>query len=252
MILVHIVVASILVSLISFVGGVVLVSKKFWEHFQSEWMSAYLVSFAAGVMLATAFLDVLPEAFENGGENINLLLLVALLGIIFFFFLERFVLWFHHHDETHGPRPSVWLILIGDSVHNFIDGVAIAAAFMASPGLGIITTLAIAAHEIPHEMANFSVLIHGGLGRFRALLYNFLSALTALLGAVLGFFFLVKIQNFVPATLAFTAGMFIYIACSDLIPDLHKEFRRDKRWTHSIPFILGILLLWYLVNRLEG
>jgi zinc and cadmium transporter len=215
-------------------------------------MSAYLVSFAAGVMLAAAFLDILPEALEMAGENIDMVLITALLGIILFFFLERFVLWFHHHDEPHGTKPSALLILVGDSFHNFIDGAAIAATFMINPGLGLITTLAIAAHEIPQEIADFTVLVHSGLTRARALFYNFLSALTALLGAVLGYFFLGTLQNILPLSLAFTAGMFIYIACSDLIPDLHQEFRRERRWVHSIPFILGIVLLWFIISRLEG
>ncbi|MSU75599.1 MAG: ZIP family metal transporter [Candidatus Magasanikbacteria bacterium] len=252
MILLRIILASLAVSLLSFVGGILLVSKKTWQQFQSERVSAYLVSFAAGVMLATAFLDVLPEALEKAGSNFHPVLLATLLGIIVFFFLERFVLWFHHHDDGHGSSPSVLLILVGDGVHNFIDGVAIAATFMTNPGLGIITTLAIAAHEIPQEIGDFSVLIHGGLSRSKALFYNFLSALTALIGAILGFFFLGKLENILPISLAFTAGMFIYIACSDLIPDLHQEFRREKRWIHSIPFIFGIVLLWFLISRLEG
>ena len=248
MILAQIIAASLVVSLISFAGGIILV----WKKLQSEWMSAHLVSFAAGVMLAAAFLDILPEALEGAKENFDPILIAALLGIILFFFLERFVLWFHHHDDSHGTKPSVWLISVGDGIHNFIDGVAIAATFMANPGLGVITTLAIAAHEIPQEIADFGVLLRGGLSPAQALFYNFLSALTALLGAFLGYFFLGSLQNILPIALAFTGGMFIYIACSDLIPDLHQEFQRAKRWVHSIPFVFGILLLWLLVKRLEG
>ncbi len=247
MILLQIILANIIISLISFVGGIVLVFKKM----QSEWMSAYLVSFAAGVMLAAAFLDILPEALDMSGGSSQPVLVAALLGIILFFFLERFVLWFHHHDDQHGTRPSALLISLGDGVHNFIDGVAIAATFMSNPGLGVITALAIAAHEVPQEIADFSVLLRSGLSRGRALFYNFLSALTALLGGIVGFFFLAKLEHVLPVSLAFTGGMFIYIACSDLIPDLHREFQREKRWVHSIPFVLGILLLWFLISRLE-
>lgn len=247
MILANIIFASLAISAISLVGGVILISKKL----QSNWMSASLVSFAAGVMLAAAFFDLLPEALEMGGDA-SQILAYALFGIVLFFFLERFVLWFHHHDDAHGTKPSVWLILVGDGVHNFIDGIAIAATFISNPGLGVITTLAIAAHEVPQEIGDFSVLVRGGLSKKRALFYNFLSALAALLGAILGYFFLVKLQNILPISLAFTGGMFIYIACSDLIPDLHQEFQREKRWIYSIPFVMGIAMLWFLITRLEG
>ncbi len=241
-----VVTASFLVSLISLVGGVLLV----WRGSQTDRFLTLLVSFAAGVMLAAAFLDLLPEALE-AGEATNVFL-PALVGIVSFFFLERFVLWFHHHDELHGTRPTVLLILFGDSLHNFIDGVAIAAAFLTNPSLGIATTFAIAAHEVPQEIADLSVLIYGGMRRGQALLYNFLSALTALIGAIGGFLLLETFQATLPILLAFTGGMFIYIACSDLIPELHKDFERQKSWLHSIPFIIGILVLWGFVRILEG
>ena len=239
---------SLIISLISFSGGIILV----WRKLQTDRVMAHLVSFAAGVMLAVAFLDILPEALKGAATDFQPPLLAALLGVVLFFFLERFVLWFHHHDEPHGPKPSAVLILVGDGFHNFIDGVAIAATFMITPGLGLITTLAIAAHEIPQEIADLGVLLHGGMRPGRALWTNFISGLTALLGAVLGYFFLARLQSLLPLFLSFTAGMFIYIACSDLIPDLHTEFKEEKRWIHSIPFILGIGLLWVLLKRLEG
>lgn len=217
----------------------------------SEKVTAYLVSFAAGILLATAFLDLLPEA--AGGEiEIARVFLFTLLGIVTFFFLERFVLWFHHHDELHDTQPSAILILLGDALHNFIDGVAIAAAYLTNPTLGLTTTLAIAAHEVPGEIADLSVLIAGGMKKARALFFNFLSGLAALLGAVSGFYFLESLEGLLPLALAFTAGMFIYIACADLIPDLHKEFKRQKNWAQSLPFISGIITAWVLVKLLEG
>lgn len=246
-VLTSIVLASLLIGFISLAGGMFLLKR----GFLSEKTTAYLVSFAAGTMLAVSFFDLLPEALEASGGSGDIFIFV-LLGIVAFFLLERFVLWFHHHDSTHGVKPASYLILIGDGVHNFIDGVAIAAAFLASPALGVITTLAIAAHEIPQEIADFSILIHGGMKKIQALLFNFLSAMTALLGAVIGFYFLEGLEGAVPVLLAFTAGMFTYIACSDLIPELHKDFTRQRSWTQLIPFISGLALLWFLVRTLEG
>lgn len=238
--------ASFLVSLISFTGAVLLLWKK---HLLYKNLP-HLVSLAAGVMLATAFFDVLPEAFSENSD-IRTVLLASLVGIVFFFFLERFVLWFHHHDNTHNLKPSAYLILFGDSFHNFIDGIAIAAAFLTSFSLGTATTLAIIAHEIPHEIADYGVLIHGGLTTKKALLFNFLSALTSLAGALIGYIFLQNIRSAVPFSLAFTGGMFIYIACSDLIPDLHHEFKKEKRWTQSVIFLAGIISAWIIIRILE-
>lgn len=240
------IIASLVISLASLVGGIMLL----WKRLLSEGASTYLVSFAAGVMLAASFLDLLPEALEGaGGTNI---FLPVFLGVVIFFFLERFVLWFHHHDSLHGTKPAPILVLIGDSIHNFIDGAAIAATFLTNPGLGVVTTLAIAAHEIPQEVADFSVLIHGGLSKVKALVFNLISSLTALIGAIGGYYFFEKIEGLLPALLAFTAGMFIYIACSDLIPELHKDFQKQKSWIQSVPFVAGILLLYILVKLLEG
>lgn len=240
-----IIIASLLVSVISFSGAFLL----FWGKLVTQKTAAYFLSFAAGTMLAVSFLDLLPEALESASEGANIFAPV-LLGIVVFFFLERFVIWFHHHDETHGMQPPAVLILLGDGLHNFLDGVAITAAFLVSPGLGFVTTLAIAAHEIPQEIADFSVLVQGGMRKTRALFFNFLSGLTALVGALISFYFLENIAEFLPISLAFTAGMFIYIACSDLIPEIHKNAERQKNWTQFLPFLLGITVLWILVNLL--
>lgn len=245
-----IVLASLFISIISFVGGLILIQKRFQS---ATWLS-YMVSFAAGVMLTAAFLDLLPEAsheMEHLGEHGDIFL-PAFLGVLTFFFLERYVLWFHHHDDTHGAKPSAVLILLGDALHNFVDGIAIAAAFLTNPGVGIAATLAIAAHEIPQEIADFSVLLHGGMSKSKALFYNFLSAITALFGAIVGYFFLENLEGTIPVFLAFTAGMFIYIACSDLIPEIHKDFKKSKGWFLSVPFILGVLVLFTMINLLSG
>lgn len=246
MTLVWILISSLIISLVSLIGGFGLV----YRFTKNPQYLTFFVSFAAGVMLATAFFDLFPEALGMGGSQS--VFLPALLGIVLFFFLERFVLWFHHHDDDHHFKPSALLINLGDGVHNFIDGVVIAATFITNPSLGLVTTLAIAAHEIPHELADFSVLIHSGMGRGKALFYNFLSALTALLGSILGYFFLERIAGALPFFLAFTAGMFIYIACSDLIPDLHQEFKEKKNWVQVIPFLVGIGLIYFVIGLVEG
>src|SRR3989344_4021698 len=172
--LIKILLTSLIVSLISFSGALLLLFKKVL----SEKSAKYLVSFAAGVMLYAAFLDLLPEALE-GSRNGNIFL-PLLAGVVVFFFMERYLLWFHHHDSTHNIAPSASLILLGDGFHNFFDGIAIAAAFLTNPALGVTTAIAIAAHEIPQEIADLGILIHGGMERSKALFYNFISALTAL------------------------------------------------------------------------
>ncbi|MBI4226554.1 ZIP family metal transporter, partial [Candidatus Roizmanbacteria bacterium] len=143
-----IIIASVAVSLISLIGGLLLI----WKKLFTQKFTLYSVAFAAGVMLTTAFIDLLPEALENNKSS-NIFV-YGLLGIVIFFLIERFVLWFHHHDEAH-TKPSAYLVLLGDGLHNFFDGIAIAAAFLSNPGLGFVTTLAIAAHEIPQEVADF-------------------------------------------------------------------------------------------------
>lgn len=242
-----IVIASLIVSLVAFAGVILLFSRKLMQ----DGPLSYFTGFAAGILLASAFFDLLPEAFGRIKDTEKVLPLVFA-GIVGFFFLERFVLWFHHHDEPHQLKPSSILILFGDGVHNFVDGIAIAAAFLTSPALGVTTTIAIIAHEFPHEVADFSVLVSGGMEKQKALFFNFLSGLTALAGAITGFFFLAQLQTLIPFTLAFTAGMFIYIACSDLIPDLHQRFMQNKNWSQSVPFVLGAATLIVLVRFLEG
>lgn len=243
--LLSIIIATAIVSSISLIGGIFLITRRIFN----EKVTLSLVGFGAGVMLATAFLDLLPEAVnEANGQNV---FVPVLLGVVTFFFMERFLLWFHHHDESHHVHPSVYLITIGDGLHNIFDGIAIAAAFLISPAIGITTTIAIAAHEIPQEIADFTLLIHGGISKGRALLLNFISGLTALFGALVGYYFLSTVEKVTPLFVAFSAGMFIYISCSDLIPSLHIEFKKQKRWEQTIPFVLGIVLMYLLTSFLH-
>lgn len=253
-ILLFIAIATLITNLISLFGAVILFWKKGKnDHNADTGGNLGLVSFAAGIMLAAAFFDLLPEAQEltiNQSNHTNIFL-ATFAGILTFFFLERFVIWFHHHDSFHNENPLPILILIGDGIHNFIDGLSIAAGFLVSPLAGIVTTIAISAHEIPQEIADLSVLMHGGYSKLKAIIVNLISGLTALAGGVLGYFFLEKSTLITPLLLAFTAGMFIYIACSDLIPELHKDFHKQKNWKQSLPFLAGILLLVSIISLVK-
>lgn len=244
-VLVYILIATVVVSLISVIGSIFLIKK----DLLTQKLLSFFVSFGAGVMLATAFFDLLPEAFElNTTTNI---LVYTFYGIILFFFMERFFLWFHHHDSDHDLKATPMLIIFGDGMHNLIDGIAIAASYLTSPIVGISTTLAIIVHEIPQELSDFSILVKGGYSYIKALTLNLLSALTAIIGAILAYHYLNSINSMLPNILGFSAGMFIYIACSDLIPDMHHEFKEDKRLSQSMPFILGIILTILITTCVE-
>ena len=239
-------IASIFISLLSFIGALTLFRKNIGSHKSLP----YFISFAAGVMLSAALLDVLPEAIELSDPQ--KVLQAVLIGIVLGFFMERFVLWYHHHHEdTHHIKPSAFLVLFGDGIHNFIDGVAIVATYIANPAVGIATTIAIAAHEIPQELADFSILIHAGLSKKQALLYNFISALMAILGVFIGYYFLQRFTGITGLLLGFTAGIFLYIPLADLIPELHSDHRQQKNWKYALVFLFGILLLHFLILYLH-
>jgi len=237
MLLAYILIFTFIGSILSLLGSFFLIFKKTI----TESFSAYLVSFAAGVLLAFAFLDLLPEARETAGE-LNFFI-PALLGFIAFFLIERYLRLFHHH-HGHGEKTPTALVLVGDGVHNFIDGVAITASFLTSIPLGIVTSLAVAAHEIPQEIADMGILLSNGLSKTKALFYNFLSALTALLGVVLAYYFAEIIEGNLYIFLSLTAGFFIYISASDLIPSLHEQELKDKSFQYILVFLLGVVLVF--------
>jgi len=229
-----------LISLISFIGVLFLAIKK--SILQK--ILLFLVSFAAGGMLGGAFLHLLPEAVDQLGLGFNFSLSI-LGGILCFFILEKFIAWRHCHiptSKTH-PHPVVFMNLIGDGFHNLLDGVMVAASFMTNFSLGIATTLAVLIHEIPQEIGDFSILIYGGFSKVKALLFNFASALVAILGAILTLSLGAKFVNLVPLLIPFTAGGFIYIASSDLIPELHKETQVSKSLLQFLGLLLGIGLM---------
>ncbi|MGE5583015.1 MAG: ZIP family metal transporter [Bacillota bacterium] len=232
------------------VSGVSLIAVFFlaFEEDKIRKLLLFLVSFAAGGLFGDAFIHLLPDSFSRPGGGLGTSLLV-LAGIIFFFILEKFIHWRHCHNlnfEEH-PHPMVMVNLIGDGVHNLVDGMLIAASFSVSIKLGITTTAAVILHEIPHEIGNFGVLVHGGLTVKKAVLYNFLTALTAILGAVLTLIIGPKIEGFSLAIIPITAGGFIYIAGSDLIPELKHEVEFSHSFLQLVSIILGVGLMSLLI-----
>jgi zinc and cadmium transporter len=213
----------------------------------------HLVSFATGALLGAAFLGLLPHAVESiGAGGAHQVGLALLLGILTFFLLEKFVLWRHCHDdpcEMHSPSheardaASARMILAGDSFHNVLDGVLVAAAFMTDPRLGIVTALAVCAHEIPQEVGDVAILLHGGYTRRRALALNLLTSLTSILGGIVAYFALGTALHLLPYALAFAAASFIYVAVADLIPGLHRRVDL-KAGLEQVLFIgLGVLVV---------
>ena len=240
----YLILSVIIVSLISLIG----ILYFFIEKNKLYRSLIYLVSFSAGALLGDAFLHLIPEAYENS-SNQHLISIYILLGILLFFILEKTIHWRHCHEEpceTH-PHPFSYIILVGDTVHNFIDGLIIGASYLVSIQIGIATTIAVVFHEIPQEIGDFSSLIYGGFSRMRALMYNFISALFAVLGAFIVLFFGENSGNLVNFLIPFAAGGFIYIASSDLIPELHKSVEIEKSIRQIIMFILGIAIMLSLL-----
>jgi zinc and cadmium transporter len=228
----------LLVSLVSLVGILALGL----NHDRLKSILFYLISFSAGALLGDVFIHVIPEMAEIGfGAREGIYFIV---GILIFFVLERFILWHHSHDDHEEKIHSVvYLTMAGDSLHNFIDGMVIATSFLVSPVLGVASTLAVIFHEIPQEIGQYAILIHGGWSKAKALCYNFLSALTAVLGAVIVLVFAQNLEGPPVFLLAFAGASFIYIAMSDLIPELHKEVGLKRSIIQFIWFIVGIGLM---------
>ncbi|MBD3300790.1 MAG: ZIP family metal transporter [Candidatus Moranbacteria bacterium] len=202
----------------------------------------YLVSISAGTFLGGAFLHLLPESSEKI-EN-SLLFGIILVSIIFYFFLEKLIHWRHCHTRHCKEHSFGYINLIGDSIHNFIDGIIIASAFFIEPKIGLITALAIAMHEIPQEVGDFGVLIHAGFTKKKALILNTLVALTTALGGITGYFIGSQTENMVGYLIPFAAGGFIYISMSDLIPEIQKQSTLKKNILTFGLFLFGVLIMW--------
>ena len=215
-----------------------------------------LVSLSTGILLGTALLQVLPEAFEGGAEP-QALFATLLGGLLFFFLLEKAELYRHghhhegddpHHHHQHGfdaqqAGRGGWSVLLGDSIHNFFDGLIIAAAFLTDVKLGVVTSLAVMAHEIPQEVGNFAVLLHAGMGRARAFALNVATSLTAVVGGVVGYFFLREAMGLLPYALAIAASSLLYVAVADLIPGLHRQSDTRASLMQVMLIGLGILVV---------
>jgi len=215
-----------------------------------------MVSYAIGALLGAAFLDVLPEAIKLS-NNVTMLSGTVLFGILLFFILEKLVLWRHcHHehceahemvdvDHGHDHGRSGMMIMVGDTFHNFVDGIIIAAAFLTDIHLGMVTALAIIAHEIPQEVGDFAILLQSGYSKSKAFKLNLISSFASVAGGVLGYFVLLTMQSWIPTLLALAAASMIYVAVADLIPGLHKRAQlRDTVQQVSL-IVLGVFSIWY-------
>lgn len=249
-VLMQIIVAAVLGGILSIV-----ISAFFAFSAKPNWIPI-LISYAVGALLGATFLDLLSEALELSKDK-DQILLVTLLGILVFFLLEKLVLWRHNHiDLEHQLQPDVCqhdvghvhssgiMVLVGDSVHNFVDGVVIAGAFLVSPEVGISTAIAIIAHEIPQEVGDFLVLLYAGFGKKKAFFFNMLSSLSMLFGAIVAYFALRSSQELLPFLLALAASSMIYVAVADLIPSLHRRNTLQASIAQVILIFLGILTIF--------
>lgn len=238
--LLSILLASFLISLCVFIAILFLFFKK--ETLSK--ISLFLVSFSAGAFMGGAFLHLLPEALEE--IEADKLCLIVLISFVFFFFMEKLLHWRHCHKEDCKIHTFGYMNLFGDAIHNFIDGLVIASAFLINSKLGFTTTLAIALHEIPQEVGDFGVLIHAGFSKTKALVWNYLVALAVVLGGIAGYFLSFYISDVIPYLLPFAAGGFIYIAASDLMPEIRQETNLKKSICSFFIFILGILMMFLM------
>ncbi|MBN1951046.1 MAG: ZIP family metal transporter [Bacteroidales bacterium] len=239
----------LIVSLISLIGIIFLAIKKDLL----KRLQLVLVALATGGLLGGAFFHLLPEAFESF-NNSMLASLMLTLGFLLFFILERFLHWHHNHTSgisENAIKPFGTVNLVADMFHNFLDGLLIAAAFTYSTEIGLATTLAVFFHELPQEIGDFGVLIHAGFSRKKALIFNFLSACTAFLGAIMVLVLGNNVANIEKYILSFSAGGFIYLAAADLIPELHNEKTPSRSLVQFIALLTGLGLLFGLSLILE-
>jgi zinc and cadmium transporter len=256
--------------LFSLLGGALsVIAASAFLLFPERWrnnMLPHLVSFAIGALLGAAFLALLPHAITYAAGDVHNITFTVLLGLMGFFLLEKMVLWRHCHSvscEAHtpdshpehhhhdAPGSTGTMILIGDGLHNFVDGVLIAAAFLVDEHLGVVTALAVAAHEIPQEVGDFAILLHSGFSRARAFVFNILASLTTVAGALLAYYSLDEAQHLLPYVLAIAASSFIYIAVADLIPGLHKRSQLSATSQQVLLIALGIGVIYLAHSTLH-
>jgi len=234
----YVILFSLLGGVFSLIGGVLLLSKKQ----AADTLAKYATPFAAGALLAAVFLDLLKEGIEEA--SVDSVMIAALAGIVIFFLAERFLHWFHHHHQHEGSDPSRTLIIVGDTVHNALDGVAIAAAFLVSVPVGIVTTIAVAAHEIPQEIGDFGLLLSKGMSRAKVLWVNVMSALATTVAAVITFQLGSDDRLPIGVLLGLSGGFLLYIALSDVIPEIHEKAAKHRLFDwQPVLLLLGILIV---------
>lgn len=244
-----IILATLIVSFVSLIGVLVI----FKKHNKQNFLKA-LISLAAGALLTVALLDMLPEAIESEIYDVHEIMMIVLASIVFFFLLERVFHWHHCHCAVHGKpntkdkRNLALINLVGDGIHNFVDGALIASAFLVDFHAGWLITLAVILHEIPQEITDFGVLLYAGLSKTKAILYNLLTALIAVIGAITFYYFGSALENIIPLVLAFAAGNFIYLSTADLIPELHHGEDKKNIIYHSMWLVVGVILIYFVGN----
>lgn len=241
----HIIIFSLIGGVVSLIGGLILLSKKSW----AENLAKYATPFAAGALLAAVFTDLLKEAVVS--SEASSVFLYCLVGILVFFLAERFLRWFHHHhtdEEGHHSDATAGLVIAGDTLHNALDGVVIAASFLVSIPTGIVTTMAVAAHEIPQEIGDFGLLLKKGLSRRKVIMVNILSALATTATALLTFWIGAD-RLPIGALLGLSAGFLLYIAMSDIIPSIHDDVEVKKLFDiRPLLLVLGVVVVSLSVN----
>ncbi|PIN76635.1 ZIP family metal transporter [Candidatus Woesearchaeota archaeon CG10_big_fil_rev_8_21_14_0_10_36_11] len=236
--------STFVISLISFIGVITLsLNEKLLRR-----IVLMLVALSAGALMGGAFIHLIPEAIEIPGNSVQGALLYVLVGFVFFLFIEKVLHWRHCHKGKCDVHTFAHMSLFGDTVHNFIDGLIIAASFVTNMSLGFVTTIAVALHEIPQEMGDFGVLLHGGFKKGKALFLNFVTGLTALLGGIVGYFLSKSVESTLGFLLPFAAGGFIYIAASDLIPEIRNADTVKKGIVYFVIFVVGLVMMYFLAG----
>jgi zinc and cadmium transporter len=245
---------GLIAGLFSLIGGLLVL----WKADYAKRIITPLLSFSAGAFLGVSFLDLLPESVESVDEP-HAVFIAFLVGLTVFFALERFLMKYAHnhpdleadHSHNHADHTETLpsLIILGDTLHNFLDGAIIALAYIANPAIGLVTTLAVAAHEIPQEIGDFVILLDQGWSKKKIILTNILSSLATILGILIAYYLTSSlIQGWLPYLLAGVSGIFTYIALSDLVPEIHHRARHKSFFSVLTAFVIGLLLVGYLVS----